>query len=62
MIDEILLLFTLVILALVLILPLIHLLVMQFSSHAYLAFLFTLVISILVIVTIVRWTVIHFGI
>ncbi|MEB7851300.1 hypothetical protein [Staphylococcus equorum] len=62
MIGEILFLFTVVILTLVLISPLIHLLVMQFSSHDYLVFLLTLVIGILAIVTIVRWTAIHFGI
>ena len=62
MIGAILLLLTVVILALILIVPLIHLLVMQFSSHAYLVALFTLVIIILVIVTLVRWTLIQLGI
>lgn len=61
MIGAILFLCTLVNLALILILPFIHLLVMQFSSHDYLAFLFTLVIGTLAIVTIVRLTAIHFG-
>ncbi|OEK70841.1 hypothetical protein [Staphylococcus equorum] len=62
MIGAILLLFTVVILALILIVPLIHLLVMQFGSHAYIVALFTLVLIVLVIVTLARWTLIQFGI
>lgn len=62
MLGIILLLLTVVILALILIVPLIHLLIMQFSSRDYLVFSLTLVIGILAIVTIIRWTAIHFEI
>ena len=62
MINVILFLVTVLILTLILILPLIHLLIMQYNSREYLVFSLTLVIGILVIVTIIRWTAIHFGI
>ena len=62
MIGAILFLVTVVILSLILILPLIHLLIMLYNSREYLIFSLTLAIGILAIVTIVRWTAIHFGI
>ena len=62
MIGAILFLVTVLILTLILILPLIHLLIMLYNSREYLIFSLTLVIGILALVTIIRWTAIHFGI
>lgn len=62
MLNAILFLVTVLILTLILILPLIHLLIMQYNSREYLMFSLTLVISILAIAAIIRWTAIHFGI